>query len=796
MAGRGRREFLKRSAAGVAGSMLLRPTSSDAKDAAAGGSDAAADAIPPHTVTDLPGIHAYAQKSIEAGETIDFRTSATFPYRLEVVRLAGKVDEFESDEVLASQEVKSPEAQPLHIGSYVHVEKALPTDKPLEAFTLECWVRLWRDKRRQGIMTQYDSQSSGIGLFCSEEGRVEVALGDGSPAKGGPAHEKSVITFADAKYGKRMWQHVVVTYDGSKVSLYTDGRLRGEQKHSGEVRAGKAPLRLAAFGEAGHAAGTLDGDLAMPVVYDRALTAAEIAERNKQRALVPAKGDGVLACWSLSEEDGDQLADASGKGREGRIINHGTWMIGGPSYAIHWVSRYDKYYDPTKDSQRGHALRFSSDDLFDCRWDVTHSYRIPKDAPSGVYVGRFLYEVGGEQMRYFVTFIVRRPKDRPKAPVLMICSTNTWIAYNCTPFPQPVKAGLHWGAKGYPGMPHFCCYSNHAAGQPTYYLGMNVPWPGAGPEDLFSPPAVNYSHLMRGELFTHRWLDGVYDDTAAYDYDVVSQFDIDRDPDLLQGYKTIMSNGHSEYWSAREIDGWEKYLSEGGTAIVMSGNTMFWRTSFNKDYSVMECRKYDPRIGGRGGAMIGELYHSDDGKRGSLLREAGYPEYKTIGLSCIGWDRLDRAIDYGVYYTTEPDHFLFKGPEKVDLSKGETFGHAPGGGLPRAVGHEWDVRLPTLSKVTHHIPQGAILPDDEPEGIVTLAEGIRPAGGGVFDYFTAPARTPDGVSAELIYWERPNGGRVVHFGAIAIGWALSADRRLGSLVRNMLHHFDVPKRDS
>jgi hypothetical protein len=48
----------------------------------------------------------------------------------------------------------------------------------------------------------------------------------------------------------------------------------------------------------------------------------------------------------------------------------------------------------------------------------------------------------------------------------------------------------------------------------------------------------------------------------------------------------------------------------------------------------------------------------------------------------------------------------------------------------------------------------------------------------------------------MIYWERPQGGRVFHGGAIAVGWALSADPKLQKLVRNVLHHFKVPRRDN
>ena len=47
-----------------------------------------------------------------------------------------------------------------------------------------------------------------------------------------------------------------------------------------------------------------------------------------------------------------------------------------------------------------------------------------------------------------------------------------------------------------------------------------------------------------------------------------------------------------------------------------------------------------------------------------------------------------------------------------------------------------------------------------------------------------------GVVGEMIYWERPQGGRVFH-GCIATGAGLSADSRFHALMRNVLHHFGV-----
>ncbi len=107
--------------------------------------------------------------------------------------------------------------------------------------------------------------------------------------------------------------------------------------------------------------------------------------------------------------------------------------------------------------------------------------------------------------------------------------------------------------------------------------------------------------------------------------------------------------------------------SEGGAAVVLSGNTMCWRTSFNADGTVMECRKHGESIGGRSGARIGELYHSHDGRRGGLMRECGYPAWKNIGLECVGWAGTT-PDQFGIYQTVAPDHFLFNEPEKTGLT--------------------------------------------------------------------------------------------------------------------------------
>ncbi len=149
----------------------------------------------------------------------------------------------------------------------------------------------------------------------------------------------------------------------------------------------------------------------MPAIYHRVLTVAEIRERCRARGLTAASGPGLLGCWPLSEEKGEIVADSSGQGRHGRIINLGTWMIGGPSFDES-LPRFGNY-DPAADRSRGHGLRLASDDLYDCRWQPTFTVKIPDDARSGIYVGRIRFLRENKPRLYHTLFIVTKGPGPP-----------------------------------------------------------------------------------------------------------------------------------------------------------------------------------------------------------------------------------------------------------------------------------------------------------------------------------------------------------------------------------------------
>jgi N,N-dimethylformamidase len=767
-----RREFIKRSSAAAVGAtvLVLKPKASATTTRK----------IPPHKPLELQGLHAYADReSVAAGEAIAFHVSNSVKSNLSVCRLGPKVDDPAGDEVLKRFSPIEPRVQPIYPGSYVSIKRGLTGRQ--ERLSIECWLRLWKIGAPAAVISQFDNeQAGGFALMANPDRTLSFHV------------QSKQHTFRQATLAQQRWHHVVLTFELASTSIWIDGERRETSSvFPPSIEVGDAPLRIAATGKNGRADYFLDADVAMPVLYAHGLSREEIQRRFEDHGLTAPSGDTVLGCWRFTEERGDRVADGSRHKRHGTIINSATWMIGGPSFNAD-VPRFGAY-DPEKDPKHGHALRFASDDLYDCRWKPSKSYRVPGNAKPGLYVGRFEFDLNGKPHIYDVTFIVKKPVRRKKAPILVLCATNTWRAYSGTPFaandPRLKQVWGTGGSNNSPGNPPaYNFYRAHAAGQGTFQQGLRMPWPAAGPYILYGGP-TNYSHLMRADRFAHVWLE-----KTGYDFDVIGDFDLHRNPDQLRDYKIFIINGHSEYWSIPMYEGLRRYLKNGGNVVCLSGNSLFWRVSYNEEGTVLECRKVDAPGEQLPHERRGECWHSHDGLRGGLMRECGHPGWKLVGLETLGWNNQGNPEQFGPYLVEQPDHFLFNRPEKVELKPGDAVGQAPSGGLPRANGHEIDVRLSTLAALQDKpVPEGATMPSDPP-GMTRLANGIITwkKGGSAFDYFFRQVKPPTDQGGEIIYWERPDGGRVFNTGSIGTGWALLADPKLQTLLRNVLHHFGVP----
>lgn len=724
------------------------------------------------------------------GETIRFHVSNDSPVRASLCRLGVDVDHPDQDQTLVEFGELPATLQPIHPGSYVHIAKNLPASP--KSFTIEAWVRPWRTDRLMGVVSQEDKESSeGWALGIGKDGYVGFYLGDGVSEDDALVHRTAV-----GAIDRGRWHHLVARWDGQQKQVWINAQLAGEWPFRGPLRPGPHPLRLGAMSEKGVTTRLLDGDLAMVVLYEGVLTEADLHRRFAQRGLIPPTSSSPLpprlACWDFAEEVGDTIHDVSGAGRHGRLVNHGTWMIGGPSFDAS-VPRFSDY-QPGLDPDRGHGLRLLSDDLYDCRWNPRLSWKVPSDARSGIYVLRLRGTRDGQPLVQHATFLVRRARRRRPAPILLLAATNTWRAYNAAAFgvPRPGDRQV-CGTDGLPSAagdpPAFSFYRGHAAGPGTYQVGRFVPWPAAGPYLRYGD-ATDYSHLTRADRFAQTWLE-----REGYDYQMIADHDLHRDPEQLARHRVLIINGHNEYWSIPMYRGLERFLAGGGKVVVLSGNSLFWRVSFSDDGTVMECRKVDAPGDQLHPDQRGEAWHSHDHQRGGLLRECGFPGWKLIGLETLGWNNQGDARNFGPWIADAPDHPVFHSPEETGLREGDRFGWAGEGQVPMANGHEFDVRLSTLAALSPGpLPPGAVLPQDPP-GIRRLANGVIPwkFGGSAFDYFFRPIKPATDQGGEMIWWERPEGGVVFNAGTIGAGWALHADPRWATLLRNVLHHFGVAR---
>ena len=396
--------------------------------------------IPPHRPLTVEGVHAYTDRvSVAAGESIRFHVSSSHPYELQVCRLGTDVDSPSRDEILHSFG-RSPAGR--------------PADPP----------RLVSDGR----------QASGrLGPLCRADARgLDPALahdrtaGDHRPvrpagclrirvvrqrgrfarvsisATAAPTSRRTCTRRRPTNCGWKSIRRVsstspttrparcspttgITSLRGSTATLkqiWVDGR-RVVELGAYPARCGPAmaALRIGAAGQEGVTTAFLDADIAMPAIYARALSPAEIAARFADRGLSRPTGPDMLACWPLNEERGERVADASPHGRhatdhqqrdvDDRRARASTPMCPGSAT-----------YDPANDPRRGHGLRLASDDLFDCRWKATHEYRLPENARSGIYACRIRFQLDGEERLYHTVFIVqeggRTAQGADRVPVL------------------------------------------------------------------------------------------------------------------------------------------------------------------------------------------------------------------------------------------------------------------------------------------------------------------------------------------------------------------------------------------
>ena len=317
-----------------------------------------------------------------------------------------------------------------------------------------------------------------------------------------------------------------------------------------------------------------------------------------------------------------------------------------------------------------------------CGWPAALTVDVGPGWRSGYYEVTFDVDVDGRTRRDHAFFVVRPAAGSPSAPRLLVLSTNTWHAYND-----------FGGWNLYNG-------GTTVSLQRPMARGYLFKPPGAGrrvtttaPPDPQMATHVGYLRLnhLSGWAGSAGWPDWElpfvqWCERDGYDLDVATNADLEDDPDLLDGYRLLLSVGHDEYWSGPMRDTVEGFIGRGGNAAFFSGNTSFWQV-----------RLEDATPEGPAGSMVGYKGRFKDDPAFDTGTMAGLstmwsdhllgrPENAMTGVSFSrgGYHRIGKRVTNGAggYTVHRPDHWLFEGT-------GLTYGDVLGAG-PTIVGYECD----------------------------------------------------------------------------------------------------------
>ncbi|MBX7068610.1 MAG: hypothetical protein K1X38_04425 [Microthrixaceae bacterium] len=272
-----------------------------------------------------------------------------------------------------------------------------------------------------------------------------------------------------------------------------------------------------------------------------------------------------------------------------------------------------------------------------CNWAQTLAFAVPPAWPSGLYNAVF----SAGSLRAVVPFVVK--PTAPGAVARVVCQVpfTTLQAYN------------DWGGKS---LYEF----RSSGGVRSYKVSFDRPHANAEYGDLYQwvHPFIRYAQ-RRG---------------VAVDY--VSSVDLHADPTVLDPYQLFVTVGHDEYWSRAMRERLDAFVTDGGNALILSGNTCYWQIRFDPSPTgaanrVVTCYK-DWNADPIADVNLKTVEWEEFGP--SYKRALGtYSQHATIGLGFERGGVWSAATPRPAtpFVVHRPDHWAFAG---TGLTRGATFG--------------------------------------------------------------------------------------------------------------------------
>ncbi len=342
-----------------------------------------------------------------------------------------------------------------------------------------------------------------------------------------------------------------------------------------------------------------------------------------------------------------------------------------------------------------------------CGWPSATSVVANDDWASGYYEVLLTIDVDGKKRTSHAFFVVR-PKADSQNTILLQLATNTWHAYNDFGGRNLYNGGTHSSlqrpmARGYLHKPEGAGRRVTTTNPPDRDMNTHVGY-----------IRMNHLSAWAGSAGWPDWEQPflAWAERNGYGIDVVSNADLEEHPQIVNGYKLLLSVGHDEYWSGPMRDTVESFIANGGNVAFFSGNTALWQVRMEE----LEGGSNSVMVGYKGQFKNDPVYGTDRiGELTSIWSDhlIGRPENQMTGVSFTrgGYHRIGKRVTNGAggYTVFRPNHWMFEG---TGIDYGDVLG-----AKATTVGYECDgCDYTTIDGLPH--PTGS---DGTPENFEILA---------------------------------------------------------------------------
>ena len=499
--------------------------------------------------------------------------------------------------------------------------------------------------RSRPILTAVSATGGGFALAIDEGGCLCAVLGAGRTVSSGvPLREGA-------------WARVWMTWDAAAATISV-GQLplvRGKPAgaasvvttpHPEPVLTGAAQVLIGAAAKDGSAR-TFNGRIERPMLFNRVLEEDEIA-RAAQREMLP----GLIACWDFAQAiPSSEIIDVGPQQCHGRLCNMPTRAVTGSTWSgreMCWRHAVDEYA----------AIHFHDDDIVDCCWPATHEWTLPSDFASGSYA--LILEAG--EARENIPFFVVPPLGKPRAKILVLMSTFTYVIYQNNARLEWLKDPSWretWRAlsKAWNGYPHYpgehpeygwSTYNFHTDRTGICFASWHRPMLNVRIGYITYPHEELRASGLRHYPADHHLLSWL--EAKGYAFDVITDWELHHDGQrALEDYPVVLTGTHPEYHTRATLDALKAYRDGGGRFGYLGGNGFYWKIALAESQpGLLEIRRAEGGIRAWA-AEAGEYYNQLDGEYGGLWRRNGRPPQELVGVGFTAQGAFD-----GSYYRLKP----------------------------------------------------------------------------------------------------------------------------------------------